>query len=137
MCIRDSFPDVTRSAISQHLGVLRNAGLVTCLLYTSTPHLLDRVTGSQGQSVESYQPKPWLTATSPATASKVTTLMLSVVNSPNGTGVAARIPGIQVAGKTGTAQTGLGYIETWFVSFAPVPDPRIAVAVLVEDQPPT
>ena len=62
--------------------------------------------------------------------------MLSVVNSPNGTGVAARIPGIQVAGKTGTAQTGLGYIETWFVSFAPVPDPRIAVAVLVEDQPP-
>jgi peptidoglycan glycosyltransferase len=86
--------------------------------------------------VESYQPKPWLTATSPATASKLTTVMLSVVNSPNGTGVAARIPGIQVAGKTGTAQTGLGYIETWFVSFAPVADPRIAVAVLVEDQPP-
>ena len=90
----------------------------------------------QGQTVRSYRPKPWLTATSPATAGKLTKLMLSVVNSPNGTGVAARIPGIQVAGKTGTAQTGLGYIETWFVSFAPVPNPRIAVAVLVEDQPP-
>jgi peptidoglycan glycosyltransferase len=63
--------------------------------------------------------------------------MLSVVNSPNGTGVYARIPGIQVAGKTGTAQTGLGYIETWFVAFAPVPDPQIAVAVLVEDEPPS
>jgi peptidoglycan glycosyltransferase len=94
------------------------------------------VTGSQGQTVDTYQPKPWLTATSPKTASKLTTLMLSVVNSPNGTGAAARIPGTEVAGKTGTAQTGLGYIETWFVSFAPVPDPRIAVAVLVEDQPP-
>lgn len=101
-----------------------------------TPHLLNKVTGSQGQTVMAYRPKPWLTATSPATAAKLTNLMLSVVNSPNGTGVAARIPGTQVAGKTGTAQTGLGYIETWFVAFAPVPDPRVAVAVLVEDQPP-
>jgi peptidoglycan glycosyltransferase len=61
--------------------------------------------------------------------------MLSVVNSPNGTGVAAQIPGIQVAGKTGTAQTGGPTIETWFTAFAPVPDPQIAVAVLVENQP--
>lgn len=102
-----------------------------------TPHLLEKVTGSQGQTVKTYRPKAWLTATSPATADKLTKLMLSVVNSPNGTGVYARIPGIQVAGKTGTAQTGLGYIETWFVAFAPVPDPQIAVAVLVEDEPPS
>ena len=93
------------------------------------------MTDSQGQTVQSYKPKPWLTATSPTTADKLTNLMLSVVNSPNGTGVAARIPGMQVAGKTGTAQTGWAYIETWFVAFAPVPDPEIAVAVLVENQP--
>ena len=120
----------TPLTLAMDVGGVANGGVIM------RPHLLARVTGSQGQTVESYQPKPWLTATSPTTASKLTTLMLSVVNSPNGTGVAARIPGIQVAGKTGTAQTGLGYIETWFVSFAPVPDPRIAVAVLVEDQPP-
>ena len=61
--------------------------------------------------------------------------MLSVVNSSNGTGVAARIPGVQVAGKTGTAETGGPNIEAWFAAFAPVPDPQIAVAVLVENQP--
>jgi penicillin-binding protein A len=62
--------------------------------------------------------------------------MLSVVDSPDGTGVEARIPGVEVAGKTGTAQTGGPDIETWFIAFAPVPDPKIAVAVLVENQPP-
>jgi peptidoglycan glycosyltransferase len=100
------------------------------------PHLLDYVTGSQGQTVQSYKPRPWVTATSPSTAAKLTNLMLSVVNSPHGTGVEARIPGVQVAGKTGTAQTSGQDIETWFVAFAPVPDPQIAVAVLVENQPP-
>ncbi len=100
-----------------------------------TPHLMADVTGSQGQVVKTYKPKPWLRATSPATAAKVTTLMLSVVNSPNGTGVAARIPGIEVAGKTGTAQTGGSSIETWFVAFAPAQNPKIAVCVLVENQP--
>ena len=99
------------------------------------PHLLDYVTGSQGQTVQSYKPRPWVTATSPSTAAKLTDLMLSVVNSPHGTGVEARIPGVQVAGKTGTAQTSGQDIETWFVAFAPVPDPQIAVAVLVENQP--
>jgi peptidoglycan glycosyltransferase len=101
-----------------------------------TPHLLDHVTGPQGQTVQSYGPRPWLTATSRSTAAKLTDLMLSVVNSPRGTGVEARLPGVQVAGKTGTAQTSGPDIETWFVAFAPVPDPQIAVAVLVEDQPP-
>jgi peptidoglycan glycosyltransferase len=100
------------------------------------PHLLAEVTGPQGEAVATYKPRPWLRATSPATAAKLTRLMLSVVNSPNGTGVAARVPGIEVAGKTGTAQTGGPYIETWFVAFAPVPHPKIAVAVLVENQPP-
>jgi peptidoglycan glycosyltransferase len=100
------------------------------------PHLMADLTGPQGQTVTTYQPHVWLKATSKVTAAKLTTLMLSVVNSPNGTGVLARIPGVEVAGKTGTAQTGGPDIETWFVAFAPVPDPRIAVAVLVENQPP-
>ncbi len=58
-----------------------------------TPHLMDRVTDAQGQTVDTYRPKPWLRATSAKTAKEVTNLMLSVVNSPNGTGGAARDPG--------------------------------------------
>ena len=115
--------------IALDAGALANGGVIM------TPHLLERVTNSQGQTVQAYKPEPWERATSPGTAKKVTSLMLSVVNSPNGTGVAARIPGIQVAGKTGTAQTGGPTIETWFAAFAPVPNPEIAVAVLVENQP--
>ena len=121
----------TPLTVALDAGAIANGGVIM------TPHLLQRVTNSQGQTVEAYKPKPWMTATSAGTAGKVTNLMLSVVNSPDGTGVAARIPGVQVAGKTGTAQTGGPTIETWFAAFAPVPDPQIAVAVLVENQPST
>ena len=52
-----------------------------------------------------------------------------------GTGTAAQIPGIQVAGKTGTAETGRTNVNTtWFVSFAPADNPKIVVAVVVENQ---
>ncbi|MDQ6837856.1 MAG: penicillin-binding protein 2, partial [Actinomycetota bacterium] len=100
-----------------------------------TPHVLGHVTDSQGRTLSTYNPKPWLTATSPQTAAQVTKLMLSVVNDPKGTGGAAAIPGVQVAAKTGTAQTGTGKIDAWFAAFAPNPNPTIAVAVLIPDQP--
>lgn len=101
-----------------------------------TPHVLDKVTNSQNQVVSTYQPKQWVQATSAATAAQVTQLMLAVVNAPNGTGAAARIPGVEVAAKTGTAQTGTNKIDAWFAAFAPAQDPQIAVAVLIPDQPP-
>jgi peptidoglycan glycosyltransferase len=100
-----------------------------------TPHVLDHVTNSQGQTVATYQAKPWLSATSASTAASVTNLMESVVNSPNGTGGAGAVPGVTVAAKTGTAQTGTGKIDAWFAAFAPNPNPSIAVAVLVPNQP--
>jgi peptidoglycan glycosyltransferase len=59
--------------------------------------------------------------------------MIGVVK--GGTGTLAQIPGVTVAGKTGTAQTGRDTSHTWFVSFAPAQDPKVAVAVIVEDQP--
>ena len=52
-----------------------------------------------------------------------------------GTGTSAIIPGVRVAGKTGTAETGRGDINTtWFMAFAPADAPKVAVAVVVEDQ---
>ena len=50
-----------------------------------------------------------------------------------GTGGLASVPGITVAGKTGTAQNPRGRDHAWFIAFAPVEDPKIAVAVLVEN----
>jgi penicillin-binding protein A len=100
-----------------------------------TPHVLDHVTNSQNQVVSTYQPKVWKDVTSSATAAQLTQLMLSVVNSPDGTGTMARIPGVEVAGKTGTAQTGTGKIDAWFIAFAPAANPTIAVAVVLPNQP--
>lgn len=104
------------------------------------PHLMSRIIGSQGQVVTSYSPHPWRTATSPQTASQVTTLMEGVVN--GGTATDIQIPGIQIAAKTGTAQfnlgtggTGTGQDDNWMVAFAPAQSPQIAVAVVVPAQP--
>jgi penicillin-binding protein 2 len=56
--------------------------------------------------------------------------LTSVVD--NGTGQACKISGIKVAGKTGTAQNPHGKDHAWFVAYAPVDNPQIAVAVVVE-----
>ena len=58
-------------------------------------------------------------------------MMVNVVTS--GTGTPAQIPGVEVAGKTGTAQHPGGNPHAWFVCFAPANHPRIAVAVVVLD----
>ncbi len=52
-----------------------------------------------------------------------------------GSGTRAQIPGVSVAGKTGTAQTGRDTSHVWFIGFAPAEAPRVAVAVMLEDQP--
>ena len=72
-------------------------------------------------------------AIKPQTAADLTQMMMSVVQA--GTGTAAQIPGVEVAGKTGTAETGVPDVYTaWFVCFAPANDPKVAVAVVLEKQ---
>jgi peptidoglycan glycosyltransferase len=67
------------------------------------------------------------------TANELTSMMVAAVD--NGTGGAAAIPGISVAGKTGTAETGTSGINTtWFICFAPAYHPQVAVAVTLENQ---
>ena len=88
------------------------------------------------QSAEDAMAAEWAAAlaeTKPETASELTQMMISVVQA--GTGTAAQIPGVQVAGKTGTAETGVDHLYTaWFVCFAPANDPKVAVAVVLEKQ---
>ncbi|HVP58845.1 MAG TPA: penicillin-binding protein 2 [bacterium] len=59
--------------------------------------------------------------------------MLSVCESPEGTGHGARVEGIHVAGKTGTAQNPHGDDHAWFVCFAPYEDPQVAICVMIEN----
>jgi len=96
------------------------------------PHVGDRVLAGAGDSVvRRVQPRVWMRAMSPATALEMRSMMRQVVE--RGTGTAAQIPGIPVAGKTGTAQTTPGAApHAWFIAFAPADHPRYAVAVLVE-----
>lgn len=78
------------------------------------------------------QPLPDQPAISPSVASQLTDMMVKVVDA--GTGTPAKIPGIAVAGKTGTAQSSANRPPyAWFVSFAPAHDPQVAVAVLIQD----
>ncbi|HEX2191554.1 MAG TPA: penicillin-binding protein 2 [Acidimicrobiales bacterium] len=98
-----------------------------------TPHVMAEVRDSEGRVVNRFEPRPWMTAVPADVAHSVRDMMIGVVE--RGSGTAARIPGVPVAGKTGTAQTGRDTSHVWFVSFAPADDPRIAVAVVLEDQP--
>ena len=66
-----------------------------------------------------------------STASEVARAMCSVVE--YGTGTAAAIPGVSVAGKTGTAENTRGRPDAWFVGYAPAESPRFAVAVILEN----
>jgi peptidoglycan glycosyltransferase len=132
-------PGLAKSAIGQQnvqavpLGMALVAAGIANGGVIMKPHILASVANSQGQVVRTYGPSPWITATSPQTAASMTQLMISVVQS--GTGTAAALPNMQVAGKTGTAQTGKNTIHAWFVSFAPASAPKVVVAVLVENQP--
>ncbi len=98
-----------------------------------TPHVMSEVRNAQAEVTARYQPKPWLQAVPADVARTVKDMMVQVVAA--GSGTRAQIPGIQVAGKTGTAQTGNNTSHTWFVSFAPADAPRVAVAVMLENQP--
>jgi peptidoglycan glycosyltransferase len=97
------------------------------------PQLVERIVAPDGGVVERFEAERWKEAIKPSTAAELTAMMTRVVES--GTGTAAQIPGIPVAGKTGTAETGvLGRNNTWFVCFAPANDPQVAVAVALSDQ---
>ncbi len=97
------------------------------------PYIVDKILGHDGSVVSRTRASTLGRAIKPETAAELNQMMVSVVQ--GGTGTAAQIPGIQVAGKTGTAETGVNNVYTaWFVSFAPADNPQVAVAVVLEKQ---
>jgi penicillin-binding protein A len=96
------------------------------------PYLVQTVRGSDLNVIDETQPEQLSQALAPEVADTLTRMMEGVVSS--GSGTAAQIPGVAVAGKTGTAQHATGKApHAWFVSFAPADNPKVAVAVVVED----
>jgi peptidoglycan glycosyltransferase len=100
-----------------------------------TPHLTQRIVDSEGRTVRTISPSVQAVVMRPSTAHAVTGMMEAVVN--EGTGTSAQIPGVQVAGKTGTAETQIGTAinNVWFIAFAPAQNPRVAVAVTLKGVP--
>ena len=97
------------------------------------PYLVQLIRSPGGKVVVRREPKEVGRVMKTSTSQALTDMMVSAVSA--GTGTAAQISGVEVAGKTGTAETGVaGRNTTWFVAFAPAEDARIAVAVALENQ---
>ena len=97
------------------------------------PYVVHRVVAPDGTTVARTTPKVYRRVIKRQTAIDIASMMEAAVRA--GTSTNAQIPGVRVAGKTGTAETGIaGTNTTSFISFAPVDDPKIAVAVVLENQ---
>ena len=134
----DREPERAKAAIGQQdvvatpLQMALVAATVANKGETPKPRLVREVIDASGSISQRFDYEPLDQAFSASTAEELTRMMVAVVES--GTGTAAQIPGIGVAGKTGTAQTVPGAApHAWFICFAPVADPELAVAVIVEN----
>jgi penicillin-binding protein A len=132
---KDALPALAFSAIGQQsvgANPLQMALVAEAIANGGTemrPRLVQEIRDPSGRIVKTFGAEPFGQPISARTASELTQMMVNVVNA--GTATAAQIPGIQVAGKTGTAQTPNGNPHAWFVSFAPAENPQIVVAVVV------
>lgn len=115
---------VTPLQMAMVAGAIANGGVLMA------PRVVREVRDPDGAVAHRLEPREWKRAVSPETAATVGRMMVEVVRA--GTGRAAAVPGVTVAGKTGTAQAPGGPPHAWFIGFAPAEAPRLAVAVIVE-----
>jgi penicillin-binding protein A len=97
------------------------------------PHMTARVVNSTGVTVKTLSPRVYRQVMKRPTAQQLAQMMTKVVE--EGTGTAAQLGGISVAGKTGTASIGApgsNLTQPWFIGFAPVDNPKVAVAVTID-----
>jgi penicillin-binding protein A len=139
--VDDGF-DVGRVAIGQGglEGEIRSAPLQMAQVAAAVanggrlmkPRLTDRIVQKDGRVKETIEPDLQAVVMKPETAEQLTAMMSRVVE--EGTGTAGALAGIRVAGKTGTAEVGANreFTQPWFIAFAPVENPRMAIAVTVE-----
>ena len=118
---------VTPMQMAMVAATVANGGVVM------EPYLTDRVRAPDGSIVQQMKPDELRRAIKEETARELTSMMEGVVT--GGTGTAAQIAGVRVAGKTGTAETGRsGRNVAGFIAFAPADRPQVAVAVYLQNQ---
>ena len=97
------------------------------------PTIVESIVAPDLSVLQEFQPQTFSTPISPETSATMTQMMVQGV--ANGVANNARIDGVEVAGKTGTAENGPGEPYTlWFTGFAPANDPQVAIAVVIEDR---
>jgi peptidoglycan glycosyltransferase len=120
---------VTPLQMAQVAAAVANGGTLM------VPHLTHKIVDREGRTVATVSPRVQSHVMKPSTAAAVRSMMEAVVN--EGTGTSAQIPGVQVAGKTGTAETQIGTAinNVWFIAFAPAANPKVAIAVTLKGVP--
>jgi penicillin-binding protein A len=138
-------PALAQSAIGQ--GDVRATPLQMALVAAGVanggeimrPYIVESIRDRNGAVVRRADREVWRRAVASATATDLTAMMVDVVR--RGTGGRASVAGVDVAAKTGTAQTAPAAGSTsarshaWTIAFAPADNPTVAVAVVIEDQP--
>jgi cell division protein FtsI/penicillin-binding protein 2 len=123
--------ELAASAIGQHTVLATTLGMASVAQTIANEGT--RMPTPIARSAELQPDAEPVEVTSPETAATMRQMMIEVVN--NGTGTAAAVPGVQVAGKTGTAEVSVGggiMNHAWFICFAPSDRPEVAVAVVSE-----
>lgn len=95
------------------------------------PYLIERITAPSGKVIFSARARELGQAVSPETARTLAGMMANVVE--EGTGTVAALRGVEVAGKTGSAENPHGEPHSWFTAFAPANEPQVVVTVVVEN----
>ena len=113
--------------MARYAAALANGGTVY------RPHAVELVRNKETRKIEAVPHDSTLLGLSPHVMELIREGMQRVVHAPGGTGSLARIPGVISAGKTGTAENPHGNDHAWYVGFAPFDNPKIAVAVLLEN----
>lgn len=117
-------PQTTAMQNAVTAATIANNGIVM------NPHIVDHLLSPEGVTISTTQPRSLGQAISAQTAGQLKESMLAVVE--GGTGTSARVRGVKVAGKTGTAEVSSTVSNSLFIGFAPYDQPTLAISVCIE-----
>ncbi len=137
-----NFKRITDGEVAQ-IGIGQSGLLVTPLqmaMMTSIfandgilvkPFLVDEITSTNGELIHKTKPIVLNKPVTAEIAGEVKKMMEAVID--EGTGQAAKVAGVKIAGKTGTAENPHGKPHSWFIGFAPVQNPQYVIAMVLEN----